>query len=61
MFGPTPPQRPPDDCMIAVTAWDMMSGSIDWTALPTICELLGIRDIETLLSQLMAIRDRKTE
>lgn len=32
-------------------------GGIDWTALPTVCELLGIREPETLIAQLVAIRD----
>ena len=32
-------------------------GGIDWAALPVIAEMLGIDDIETLVLQLVAIRD----
>ncbi len=35
----------------------MMRG-IDWAALPVVCELLGITDIETLVEQLIIIRDK---
>lgn len=35
----------------------MMRG-IDWAALPVVCELLGITDIETLIEQLIIIRDK---
>jgi hypothetical protein len=35
-----------------------MSGrTIDYAALPVLCEMYGIEDIETLLVQLVAIRD----
>lgn len=32
-------------------------GGIEWDALPIIIELLGIEDVETLVRQLVAIRD----
>lgn len=38
-------------------AWNIMRG-IDWAALPVVCELLGITDIETLVEQLIIIRDK---
>lgn len=34
---------------------------IDWAALPVIAEMLGIDDIETLVLQLVAIRDAQRE
>ncbi len=36
-------------------------GGIDWAALPVIAEMLGIDDIETLVLQLVAIRDAQRE
>jgi hypothetical protein len=35
-----------------------MGGEINWAAMDTICELLGITDVERLLVQLVAIRDK---
>ena len=35
-----------------------MGGEINWSALEIICELLGIVDVERLIVQLIAIRDR---
>lgn len=32
-------------------------GGIDWSALPLVAEMLGIDDVETLIVQLIAIRD----
>lgn len=36
-------------------------GGIDWAALPVVAEMLGIDDIETLVLQLVAIRDAQRE
>ena len=36
-------------------------GGLDWAALPVIAEMLGIDDIETLVLQLVAIRDAQRE
>ncbi len=38
-----------------------MAGSIDWAALPIICELLGVSDPEMLIGQLVLIRDAQTK
>lgn len=32
-------------------------GGIDWAGLPVVCDVLGIEDVETLITQLVAIRD----
>lgn len=32
-------------------------GGLDWAALPTVVELLGIEDLEPFITQLVAIRD----
>ena len=36
-------------------------GGIDWAALPVVAEMPGIDDIETLVLQLVAIRDAQRE
>lgn len=37
----------------------MMNGDIDWTALDYVCEIYGIEDPETMIHDLMAIREQK--
>jgi hypothetical protein len=37
----------------------MLGGTIDWSGLPIVCELLGIDDIELLMAELLLIRDFK--
>lgn len=32
-------------------------GGLDWAAVPTVADLLGIHDVEMLIMQLVAIRD----
>jgi len=34
-----------------------MMGGLDWHALPTVCAILGISDLEALVFQLIKIRD----
>ncbi len=36
-------------------------GGIDWAALPIVSELLGIDDIESLITRLVVIRDSNKE
>lgn len=38
-----------------------MLGSLDWSGLPTVAEILGYDDIELLVAQLIAIRDHGKE
>jgi hypothetical protein len=33
-------------------------GGLNWSALPTIVELLGVNDVETLIYHLKLIRDK---
>ena len=40
----------------AIRAWNLMGG-LDWAALPTVADLLGIRDPDILIHQLVVIRD----
>ena len=51
-----PKSAPPLDVQMAVTAWNLMGG-IDWLALDAVAEMLGITDLETLITQLVTIRD----
>ena len=48
------------ETVLSIRAWNIMGG-IDWAALPVIAEMLGIDDIETLVLQLVAIRDAQRE
>ena len=32
-------------------------GGLDWTALPMVCDLLGIHDLEPIAVQLILLRD----
>jgi hypothetical protein len=32
-------------------------GGIDWNALPILCELYGVQDVERLIFQLVTIRE----
>lgn len=41
-----------------MAAWNLMGG-IAWEALPTVCEVLGIEDVDTLLFQLVTIREHE--
>lgn len=52
-----PNTAPDDDVIFAIKAWNMMSGQIDWLALETVAEIIGITDIECLLVQLESIRE----
>jgi hypothetical protein len=36
-----------------------MGGALDWAALPLLCELHGVSDVEGTLMQLFLIRDRQ--
>lgn len=38
-----------------------MGCQIDWSALPLIADLLGFTELETLIDQLCALRDRDTD
>jgi hypothetical protein len=57
-FGP--PQQPPD-VRLAIKAWNLLGGVLDWSGLSLVAEILGYDDIELLIAQLVAIRDREKE
>ncbi|MGZ8916224.1 MAG: hypothetical protein ACXW1Z_24345 [Methylobacter sp.] len=39
----------------------MLGGTIDWTGLPVVVEILGIDDVELLVKQLLLIRQFQSE
>jgi len=41
---------------IPVRIWNTMGGQIDWSALPVLCEVHGVDDVERLIRELIAIR-----
>lgn len=50
--------KPPDiHTKLAIRAWNMMGGQIDWNGLETVADILGINDIERLVAQLETIRN----
>jgi len=51
-----PATPPPPLARLAIQAWNTMGG-LDWAALPTVADLLGVQDLETLVALLVAIRD----
>lgn len=59
--GETKP-LPAADEAIAIRAWNLLatgSGGIDWSGLPVVAELLGVEDVEGLLTRLEVIRMHK--
>lgn len=44
---------------LAIKAWNWLqngSNAIDWAGLPIVCALLGVRDVERLLHDLLTIK-----
>jgi len=39
----------------------MLGGELDWTALPILVELLAIQDADTLIRDLLVIRDEQAK
>ena len=35
------------------------SGAIDWAGLPLVCELLGVKDVESLIHRLTTIKNHR--
>ncbi len=58
---PIDKKNPPDKFNLAIEAWNMMGGTIDWTGLPVIAEIFGIADIELFIRQIILIRDYKSD
>lgn len=47
---------------MAVRAWNMLAngmGGIDWSGLPLVCALLGVRDVELLVERLLVIKTHR--
>lgn len=41
-------------------AWNMMGGQIEWAALPVIVEIIGVSDVESMVVDLLRIREHMT-
>lgn len=41
----------------AVIAWNLMGATIDWAALDAITEYLEIKDVDTLIDNLLVLKD----
>lgn len=54
---PFKPPPPPITARPAIQAWNLMGGELNWTALDTLADLLGIRDPEAWIMQITIIRD----
>ncbi|MCP5009050.1 MAG: hypothetical protein GY942_03625 [Aestuariibacter sp.] len=50
------PGPAPESTYLALSAWNMMGG-LDWQALPVVCDVLGVADPESLINQLVVMRD----
>ncbi len=42
---------------LALRAWDLMGGEINWSAFPMVIALLGIDDVDLFVVRLVAIQD----
>jgi hypothetical protein len=56
MNDPHGPPPMPAEYRLAKRAWELMGG-LDWTALPLVAEMLGVKDVESLVHQLVTVRD----
>ena len=54
------PEQPPE-VALAVRAWNLMGGEINWSALDPVSEMLGYAQPEILIAQLTAIRDHQRQ
>ncbi|MFI0609118.1 MAG: hypothetical protein ACH37Z_14670 [Anaerolineae bacterium] len=57
---PLQPGPPPDAAVPALRVWNTLGG-LEWAGLETAAALVGIEDIETLVAQLVVIRDWQRE
>ncbi len=44
---------------IAIEAWNLMGGEIQWAALDAVGEMFGVEDVDLFVHQLAAIRDHQ--
>lgn len=54
--NPGGPGHCPDGSVLSLKAWNLMDG-LDWAALETVADVLGINDIEALIEDCTTIRD----
>lgn len=46
---------------LAIRAWNLMGGEIQWPALEWVAEMFGITDLDLFVRQLVVIRDHQRE
>lgn len=56
-----PAAGPPLEMALAVKAWNLLGGAVDWVGLPIVAELLGVVDLELLIRQMVLIREFKQQ
>lgn len=61
MDSPFPPSAPPAEVGLSIKAWNLLGGQIDWAGLPVVVEILGVKDPELLVLDLITIREHLTE
>lgn len=55
--APIKPDHGPDaETALAIKAWNLMGGKLDWLSIGHVAEYLGIFDVECLIRQCEAIR-----
>lgn len=56
----SPPAGPaPVESRVAVSAWNLMGGVIDMAMLPWVCDHLGIDDVDSVILDMIQIREFK--
>lgn len=53
---PIKPPPPDVSTIMAIRAWNLLNASIDWQAMDVVTEVLGITEIDVLISQLETIK-----
>jgi hypothetical protein len=57
LISPVFSQECPDHVGLAIRAWNFMGACIEWAALDVVIEKFGVLDVDTFITQLVALRD----
>ena len=49
----------PDGLFLAVEAWNMMGGELNWQAIPILVDMLEVQDVEKFIREIVQIRNFK--
>jgi hypothetical protein len=58
---PGEPPPVPREFRLVIRAWNLMGGEIDWAAIPILCPMFGITDVELFVVQLTTLRNHMQE